>query len=102
MIRVAPLVFLEPYRRDHYRGSGPDRQRYSREDNIQKIPRLSKNKKSTPGGGPTTRDTERIDDQVSSVTLCRRWYIHIILTETVTTSTKPRPCPSQLSPTTHQ
>ncbi|XP_064389881.1 la-related protein 4-like [Halichondria panicea] len=56
--------------RDHYRGGGgPERSRYTREDTIQKIPRLSKKNapRPSPSGGPPKEIGERrgVDERQS-------------------------------------
>ena len=59
------------FRRDYYRNSGgSERPRYPRDDNIQKIPRLSKKNppRPSPTVGPLREATEKgSTDQVSNI-----------------------------------
>ena len=60
-------------RRDHYRGGGgPERSRYTREDTIQKIPRLSKKNppRPSPSGGPPKEIGERRGVDEVRIVLC--------------------------------
>ncbi len=62
-------ILLSLTRKDHYRSSGSsERYRYPRDDNIQKIPRLSKKNapRLSPVDAPPREAVENSADQVSN------------------------------------